>query len=236
MNGIQKVFAETPFGAKFGMIAAYSIAIAYIIMLWKRGMIRNVLTDHVSWVAVYILIYCLTVAAFCINGLHEIPFGTDAANLMVGLQKCILLIPGPFLYPYYFELLDYNDQNSDGTKRVNIKKAFVDGGLLFGGYLIFAFALSLTSFGPVTSIIKAVLITLIAISSLSSFQYSIYITFGRKIGLGVNIASVAFWPLVVSMGVMGVWTLMSTIRIYIVVAAIIVAFVWAMMERKAVTK
>lgn len=234
MNGIQKVFADTPLGAQFGTIFAYSIAIFYIAILWKRGMIRNVLTDHVSWVGVYALIFLLTLTTFLFNGISNLPLGINLPALYAGFEKCVLLIPGPFLYPYYFELLDYNEQNRDGTKKVNIRKAFVAGGLLFGLYLAFAFALSFTSFGPITSIAKAFLITLIAVSSLSSFQYSIYITFGRKLGLGVNAAAVVFWPLVISMGVMGVWTLMSTIRIYIVFATILFAVVWsAVAKRKA---
>lgn len=235
MNGIQSVFADTPLGPIFGRIAVYAIAIAYIVMLWRRGMIRNVLTDHISWVAVYVLIYILTAVAFGAHGLEPLDMGLDKTNLMVGLQKCILLIPGPFLYPYYFELLDYNERNVDGTKMVDIRRAFINSGWLFAGYLFFAFALAFTSFGPVTSIIKAVLITLVAVSSLSSFQYSIYITFGKRMGLSVNIATVLFWPLVVSMGVMGVWTLMSTIRIYIVLGGIVAALVWYRLDkRKAV--
>jgi hypothetical protein len=234
MNGIQSVFSDTPLGGTFGKVFAYAIAIFYILMLWKRGMIRNVLTDHASWVAVYVLIFLLTVATFYTNGLMPLSLGTETPNIMTGLQKCILLIPGPFLYPYYFELLDYNDKNEDGTAKINIRKAFINGGLLFGFYLCFAFALAFTSFGPITSVIKAFLITLVAISSLSSFQYSIYLTFGRKLGLGVNCAAVLFWPVVVSLGVMGVWSMMATIRIYIVIAAIIVAFVWNFVEKRKV--
>lgn len=230
MNGIQYIFADTPLGAGVGKVIAYAVAAFYIIVLFRRGMIRNVLTDHASWIAVYGLIVALTIGTIVVNGTAPIQTGLNHASMMVGLQKCILLLPGPFLYPYYFELLDYNDGNSDGASRINIKKAFVLGGVLFGVYLLFAFALAFTSFGPVASIIRAVLITFVAISSLSSFQYSIYLTFGRKLGLSVNVGAVLFWPLVVSMGVMGVWTLMSSIRIYIVIGGIIAALICSIMN------
>ena len=110
--------------------------------------------------------------------------------------------------------------------KVNVKKAFIGGGILFGVYLVFAFALAFTTFDPITGIIKAILITLIAVSSLSSFLYSIYIAFGKKLGLGINIAAVAAWQFLIPLGVMGVWTVMSNIRIYIVGAAITVSLVW----------
>lgn len=226
LNGIQGVFAETVLGSVFGQAIAYTVAAFYIIILFKRGMIRNVLTDHVSWIAVYALIAVLTAVAFASNGAYALSVGLSEDNIAIGMEKCLLLLPGPFLYPYFFEILDYNDGNADGTQKTNIKKAFIGGGILFGVYLLFAFALAFTSFGPITGIVKAVLITLIAVSSLSSFLYSIYITFGKKLGLGINIAAVAAWRFLISLGVMGVWTIMSTIRIYIVGAAIAVSFFW----------
>ena len=126
--------------------------------------------------------------------------------------------------------MDYNDDNADGTHKVDIRRAFVNGGILFGVYLMFPAILSLTSFGPVLSIAKAVLITLIAVSSLSSFQYSIYVSFGRPLGLTLNAASIALWPMVMAMGVMGVWTLMGVIRVYIVLAGITAAIAWHLYE------
>lgn len=234
LNGIHSVFADTPLGSTFGMIAAYAIAVAVIIILWRRGMIRNVLTDHASWVCVYALIVVLTAAAFIFNGSHPLPIGTD--NILSGLHKGVLLLPGPFLYPYFFEILDYNDANSDGTKRIDIKRAFALGGVLFGVYLVFAFALAFTSFGAVTGIVKAVLITMIAVSSLSSFQYSIYLTFGRKLGTVINVFAVALWQFLIPLGVMGAWTLMSTLRIFIVLAAIVAALIWHLVENREEVK
>lgn len=226
LNGIQGVFAETILGSVFGQVIAYAVAAFYIIILWKRGMIRNVLTDHASWIAVYVLIAVLTAVAFASNGAYTTSSGLSGGNISVGLEKCLLLLPGPFLYPYFFEILDYNDSNADGTQKINVKKAFIGGGILFGVYLVFAFALAFTAFGPITGIIKAILITLIAVSSLSSFLYSIYIAFGKKLGLGINIAAVAAWQFLIPLGVMGVWMVMSNIRIYIVGAAITVSLFW----------
>lgn len=231
LNGIQQVFSETMLGSAFGQVVAYAVAAFYIIILWKRGMIRNVLTDHASWIAVYAIIAVLTVIAFAANGAYPVSVGFSSDNIAVGMEKCLLLLPGPFLYPYFFEILDYNDSNSDGTQKINIKNAFIGGGVLFGVYLLFAFALAFTSFGPITGIVKAVLITLIAVSSLSSFLYSIYAAFGKKLGLGINIAAVSLWQFLIPLGVMGVWTIMSTIRIYIVAAAIAVSFVWYFLDK-----
>lgn len=232
LNGIRTVFADTPLTEAFGTMLAYVAAIFFIILLFRYGMIRNVLTDNASWIAVYGIALTLTVIAIIYSRGDMLQLSPGLDQIPIGIQKCLLLIPGAFLYPYYFEILDYNEENADGTRRINVRRAFISGGALFGLYLVFTFLLSWTRFSPILNTIKAFLIVLIAVSSLSSFLYSIYITFGQKMGLGVNIAAIALWQLLVPLGVMGVWTLMSTIRVYIVFAAIAGALIWHFVEKR----
>lgn len=234
MNGIQSVFSDTLLGAGWGAGIAFVLAVFFIAMLYKLGMIRNVLTDHMSWIAVYVIIFGLTIVTlFISHGDHILlEWGAGAENIGAGIVSSILLIPGAFLYPYYYELLDYNNSNEDGTVQVNIRRAFIVGGLIFGIYLVFVFLMSLTALGPILNIINAVLVTLVAASSLSSFQYSIYLTFGRVLGLGINVLTVALWQFLIPLGVMGAWTLMASIRIYIVAAAVIAALGWHFTDKK----
>lgn len=235
MNGIQSIFKDTPLTDTFGMVLAYSVAIFFIFLLIRYGMIRNVLTDNVSWIAVYAMGFILTISAIIYSqgNMNVLPWGFD--QIPAGVEKCLLLLPGAFLYPYFFEILDYNDTNEDGTKKINVRRAFINGGLLFGAYLIFTFLLAWTNFGPVLNTIKAILITLVAVSTISSFLYSIYITFGKKLGIAINIATIITWQYVIPMGVLGVWTLMSSIRIFIVIGAILYSFAWYFLgKRKAV--
>ena len=238
MNGIQSVFAETILPANFGVYLAYTIALFFLILLIRFGMIRNVLTDNVSWATVYGVAVILTVCAIIYSrgNMNMLSWGLEPCKIGVGINKGLLLLPGAFLYPYFFEILDYNDQNRDGTRRINIRRAFTVGGLLFGAYLTFTFLLAWTKYSPALNIIKAILITLIAVSTLSSFLYSIYITFGRKVGIVVNVVSIALWQLLIPIGVMGVWTLMSQIRIYIVLGAVIAALVWNFIEKRKAVK
>ena len=237
MNGIQSIFQDTPLGGTFGLVLAYAVALFFLFLLIKNGVIRNVFTDNASWLAVYGVIFVLTIGAIIHSqgSMNSLAWGLEAGPLWEGAHRMILLIPGPFLYPYYFKLLDYNEDNEHGAKPVNIRRAFVIGGLLFGAYLGFVFLLAWTSFSPVLSLIRAFLIFLIATSTISAFLYSIYITFGRKAGIAVNLATVALWQLLIPMGVLGVWTLMASIRIYIVSGAILIAIAWHLIEkRKAV--
>ncbi len=74
-------------------------------------------------------------------------------------------------------------------------------------------------------LVLALLLTALAVSTLSSFIYSEYAVFGRKIGLGINLFALAFWILVAPLGVMGVWTLMAESRVYLILGMLIWALV-----------
>lgn len=234
MNGMQTVFADTALGEKVGIIIAYAEAVIFIIILLKFGMIRNVLTDNFGWIIVYLLAAGVTVAAAIHSRgqFNVIGMGLESEPMKQGIWKAILLLPGPFTYPYFFEILNYNDKNEDGTKKINTKKVFAMGGVLFGVYMAIIFLLAWTQFSPVLNIIKAVLITIIGTSTLSSAMYSIYIAFGKKVGLAVNGGLVIGWQFLIPLGVMGMWTLMASIRIYFVIGGILFAIVWNEVEKR----
>ena len=239
MNGTQTVFADTPLGADYGMAVAYVLAVVFLLILLKYGMIRNVLTDGFGWIIVYLLALGVTVAAAIHSrgSFNTIPMIADEQALGQGIWKAILLLPGPFTYPYFFEILNYNEKNEDGTEKVNVKAAFTWGGIFFGIYMAIIFLLAWTQFTPALNIIKAFLITIIGASTLSSSMYSIYIAFGKKVGLAVNAGLIAFWAVLIPLGVMGMWTLMASVRIYFVGAGILFAICWNAYEkrRKAVS-
>lgn len=237
MNGMQTVFSDTILGAKFGIYLAYGLAIFFLIILLKFGMIRNVLTDGAGWIVVYLLAVFVTAAAAVYSGgaFNHIPMIADQNSMHQGIMKAVLLLPGPFTYPYFFEILHYNEKNGDGTKRIDVQKAFTLGGIFFGIYMAIVFPLAWVQFSPALNLIKAVLITLIGVSTLSSSMYSIYIAFGKKAGLLVNMALIGGWGILIPLGVMGMWTLMASVRIYFVGGAIAFALIWNLVEtRKAV--
>lgn len=236
MNGVVTVFQDTPIGDSGGKVIAYATAILFLFLLLKFGMIRNVLTDGAGWVIVYALVLGVAGASLWHSK------GELNPNIVSGLQspqamregvwKAILLLPGPFTYPYFFEILNYNDKNADGTRRVsNPVKVFAGGGALFGVYMLIAFPLAWVTFTPVLNVVKAILITIIGTSTLSSAMYSIYIAFGNKLGFVVNAFLILFWAVLIPLGVMGMWTLMASVRIYFVGAGILFAICWWLYEK-----
>ena len=238
MNGMQSVFTDTILGSDFGMYTAYALAVFFLIILLRFGMIRNVLTDGFGWIIVYLLAMAVTIAALIHSrgSLNYIPLVRNDESMRQGIWKAILLLPGPFTYPYFFEILNYNEKNEDGTVRINVRRAFTLGGIFFGIYMAIIFLLAWTQFTPALNIAKAVLITIIGTSTLSSSMYSIYIAFGKKLGLIVNAALIGLWSVLIPLGVMGMWTLMASVRIYFVCGAILFAICWnAYEKRKAVS-
>lgn len=234
MNGMQTVFADTAFGEGGGAWIAYALALLFLIILFRFGMIRNVLTDGFGWIVVYALALTVTVAALIHSWDHMnvIGLGLEPENMSAGIWKAILLLPGPFTYPYFFRILDYNEQNADGTRTVNTRRAFALGGIFFGIYMAITFLLAWAQFTPTLNMIKAILITIIGTSTLSSSMYSIYIAFGKKAGLAVNLGLILFWHILIPLGVMGMWTLMASVRIYFVGAGILFAIAWHFTEKR----
>lgn len=227
MSGIYEIFGDTPIGTKGGMIIVYVTCVAFLIMLLKDGMIRNVLSDGFSWVVVYGLLAVVVVAALVYTGgaFAAIDPGVNVAGIKAGVYNGLLLLPGPFACPYYYSLFEYNDGNTDGTRHGDMKKAFVLAGVMFGIYMVLAALLTWVRFSPMLNVMKAILITIIAISSLSTYLYCEYLAFGKKFGFALDVLTVASWQILIPLGVMGIWQLMSTIRIYVVVAAVLFSIV-----------
>lgn len=225
MNGIREIFGDTPIGTKGGTIIVYATCAIFLVMLLKDGMIRNVLSDDFSWVVVYGLLAVVVGAALIHTGgaFNAIDPGLNTAGIKTGLYKGFLLLPGPFTYPYYYSLFEYNDKNVDGTRRGNIKMSFVLAGVMFGVYMALAAVLTWVNFSPLLNTLKAILITIIALSSLSTYLYSEYLVFGKKLGFAIDVISVAAWQILIPLGVMGVWTLMSEIRVLVIVGVWIVS-------------
>lgn len=223
-------------GSFFAMLTTYVVSIAFIIALYRRGIIANILTDNGGMYVIYLLVAVLAgVSLVASNGdFNSLSLGIERDNILEGIRKGLLLLPGPLTYPYFFKLLDYNESNNENVQRCNITKAFIFGGIGFGVYMAFAFSLIFTNVSPVLEVCKALLLSALAISSLSSFIYSEYAVFGLKGGLGINLFAVAFWILVAPLGVMGVWTLLAESRVYLIVAMLIAAVILRLRARKKV--
>lgn len=94
---------------------------------------------------------------------------------------------------------------------------------MFGIYMLFTYVLALVEFSPMLNLLKAMLVSLIGVSTISTFIYSEYIVFGQKLGLAIDACAVIFWPFFISLGVMGVWTLMAEIRVYLIAVLLVIA-------------
>ena len=159
MSGIREIFADTFIGETGGTIIAYASCIVFMALLLKNGMIRNVLSDDLSWIIVYGLLMVTVIGSLAYTGydINTVASGTDAEGIRNGIVKGLLLLPGPFTYPYYFTLFSYNENNDDGAARVDVKKSFVIAGLMFGLYMALAAILTWVKFSPVLNVLKAVL-------------------------------------------------------------------------------
>lgn len=107
---------------------------------------------------------------------------------------------------------------------------------MFGLYMVLAAVLTFVQFSPALNVLKAFLITVIAASSLTTYIYSEYLVFGKKLGTAINVATIAGWYFLIPLGVMGIWTLMSEIRWIIILAVVLVAAIQKIVSRRREAK
>lgn len=232
MNGIYEMLSPTVIGSTASYIIVYLISVFFIVFYLKKATFRNVATDNFSWLIVYGLIAVLVVYSMITQGVHGISAAIEPPEIRSKAWLCFTLAFGAFFYPTFWELLDYNDSNEDGAKKIDMKTAFINGGLLFGFYLLFVLAGAFTTYSPAVDLLKGILVSLVAVSSLSSFLYGAMVNFGKKLGVAIDVAAVAGWQLLVPMGVMGVWTLMQNVRIWMVLGMFAAALIWHFAERR----
>lgn len=195
MNGIYEMLSPTVIGSKAAYIIVYIVSLFFVAFYLKKATYRNVASDNLSWILVYALIAILVVWSMLIEGIHPISTAIDPTAVKNNAWLCFTLSFGAFFYPTFWELLDYNDENADGTAKVDMRRAFINGGLLFGFYLLFVLAGAFTTYSPTVSLLKGILVSLVAVSSLSSFIYGAMVNFGKKIGVFIDCAAIAGWRL-----------------------------------------
>lgn len=232
MGGIHEMLAPTVIGPVISYIIVYGLSIFFLILYLKKSTYRNVMTDNGSWGIVYGLIFLIVVVSLISNGFKGIPVGFVPSELKAKGWTCITLMFGGFFYPTFWELLDYNDENEGEAEKINIRNSFITGGLLFGFYLLFVLLGACTEYSPSLNLVKGILVSLVAISSLSSFIYAITIDFGKKVGLVINVLTFALWKVLVPMGIMGIWMLMQNVRIWMVWGMLLISFIVYLIKRK----
>lgn len=236
MGGIFELLEPTVVGKVASYVIVYGLAVFFLFLYMKKSTYRNVMTDNGSWSIVYLLVFALVLISLVANGFNGIPTTPTKADLLDKGWICITLMFGGFFYPTFWELLDYNDKNEDEASKVNMRTSFINGGLLFGFYLLFVLLGACTTYSTSMNLLKAILVSLVAISSLSSFIYAILIDFGKKVGFVINALAFVSWKILVPMGVMGIWTLMQNVRIWMVFGMFGIAIIAHFVSKKMKTK
>lgn len=232
MQGLYEALALTPMGVVWQKVLVYGASLGITVFYLTRAMLKNVGVGSSSWVIAYVMIVGLMIYAFATNGVSGLPLGLERSGVLDATKKFFLLLPGCFLYPVFWEMWVYNEKNEDGTPKVDLQSSFIAGGLLFGFYLVFVFALAFTQFSPFQSAIKGVLIFFVAVDSLASFLFSTMITFGKKLGAALNVGAIVAWSFLIPLGVLGLWTKMAELRIFIVAGMFIAALGWHLWEKR----
>lgn len=198
------------------------VASVFLILLFKNGLIKAIVTDNPIWYGVYGLMLILVVLAFVTNApTHNIVTLNSTGDISWALYTAIVLFSGPIMgIPFW--------QYFDRCKQDGQLKAFNVAGLLFGAYTILIFVLAHFSLEGTAMIwILVACIFLVAISSINSAVVAMQRLAGYKVGFGISACAIAGWQIVIPMGVMGLWLTMGTARVYVSIICIVLALIWS---------
>lgn len=199
-------------------IISITIMIIMTISLYREGLIKKIFIDNPLWSICYILLAILVILGFATNiETYNIVNYTDKKELWWALNSCLILFSGPIMSLQ-------NWQMAEKLRKENKMRAHYLAGVLFAIYMVFIGVLAQFKFSGVMNIILVAVVLCVALTTADAAIVGIQKIANKKWGTLISLMAIAFWNFVIPMGVMGLWTTMGNMRIYVVAVCIILAF------------
>lgn len=227
MNAIYEILTKYHIA---GDIAAKGIAIAiatfFLFGLYNNGLMRNVSTDQPIWLICYIGMVAIAIIGFASgSGFQSIPLLNSNEDIHWALYTCIVLFSGPLMDIQNWQLA----RKVYAEKRM---KSYGLAGILFALYMVLVYVLAYLNFNRAMDIIMVLVIICVATSTINNAIVGVQEIAGKKVGFGIAALCIVSWQIVIPMGVMGLWLTMGTARIYVSIACIAAAMIWAYKDSK----
>ena len=186
------------------------------IILYNNGVIKCIKIDYPIWGMCYgILIMVLLCGVISGAERYEIVLGCEREHIIWAINSCFILFSGPIM-------CIQNWQVAKLLKIENKMKAHYFAGGLFAVYMMFVGVLGIYKFNGVMGILVAIVVLIVAFTTANGAIVGLQEIAGKKIGMMIAIVATLFWPFVVSIGVMNLWTVMGNMRKYVVLFCIVV--------------
>lgn len=191
--------------ALFGVIG---LALALSLFIYRAGLPGSITTD-VGQFSVQVGA-CLGIAVLGLalgTPIQHIP-STAVQDVSWGLWAALGLLSGPFLDAQHWQRLEQADT----------ARPAVWAGAWFGGYMlsVWSAGLVLSRSTPLLSVLFLAVVVAIATSTIDSAAAALQRLTSRWAALAIGAVAAVSWPLVRSMGVVSLWTLYASGRVFVV--------------------
>ena len=198
------------------------VMICFCAILYDNGVIKSVLIDSPMWAGCYIvLLFIVIYGVFSETGHYNIVCIADNQDIKWALNSCLILFSGPIMCIQNWQVA--NDENK-------MHAHYIAGGL-FAVYITFVGFLGFYKFDGIMKIAMSVVVIIVALSTADAAIVGLQEILGRKIGLLIEGVAIMAWPMVISVGVMNLWTIMGNARKYVTALCVIIAYILYFKQR-----
>jgi len=192
------------------LLGVMGLAVALSLFIYRTGLPGSITTDVGQFgVQVGACLGIIVLGVLLANPGQNIP-STTGQDVSWGLWAALGLLSGPFLDAQHWQRLE----------RADSEHPAIWAGAWFGGYMlsIWGVGMVLSRSTPLLSVLFLAVVVAIATSTIDSAAAALQRLTSRRTALVIGFVAVVSWPLVRSMGVVSLWTLYASGRVFVVAA------------------
>lgn len=214
---------------KYSTVTKVGIVLGFIAMsflLNKNGIVKSMIMDNPLWYFCYVVLLII-LAVGIIQGNNTLPIVLckKSDDINWAINSCFILFSGPFM-------CIQNWQFAKVLKPKKMLSSHYIAGILFAIYMAFVGILGSIEFNGAMLVLMILVVLAVALSTGDAAIVGMQEIAGEKVGLALSIVSSLFWPFVIPLGVMGLWTTMGNTRKFVVLICIIIAIGLYFRDRK----
>ena len=194
------------------------IFVAIGVYLQNNGIKKSVSIDFPLWSICYGVLLCMSIVALINGGEHNtIQIGDSKEDINWAVNSCFILFSGPIM-------CIQNWQVARVLKSEGKMKAHYLAGVLFAIYMAFVGLLGYYKFNGYMEMLLIIVVVIVAMSTADAAIVGLHEIAGNKVGIIIELVATITWPILISFGVMELWTWMGNMRKYVAVFCILVGF------------
>lgn len=196
-----------------GLIVAATVAVLLSVFIYYRGLPGSIQTDRGQFALQVGACLGIVATGLAIGvPLQSFPT-TTGVDAGWALWAMLGLLAGPFLDAQHWQRME----------RADTARPALWAGVWFGGYMlaVYGAGLVLSRAALLPSLLFALVALAIGSSTIDSAAAALQRLTSRRAALGIGIGATLLWPLVQNLGVVNLWTIYASGRVFVVAGLLV---------------